>query len=221
MKSTRAATFFGTQHTIDRYQSAFYEPILSDWRNYESWEEAGALSATQRATAVWKQLLADYQAAAARPGHRGSPGGLRRPAQGRDRPRRVGCVNAADILRKIVAALTLVAVLPLWRDFSFDREAASASLLHTAIALAVVITLLSGTVAVAGLWLGRRVGFYCFYLYGVLATLLLGVSLIPFLPQLIPPEARLYGVLAINVIVLAVVAVLHLKSRNVTADPAP
>ncbi|MEM7224760.1 MAG: trimethylamine methyltransferase family protein [Pseudomonadota bacterium] len=59
--------FFGTQHTIDRYQSAFYEPMLSDWRNYEAWEEAGGLSATQRATAVWKQLLADYQAPALDP----------------------------------------------------------------------------------------------------------------------------------------------------------
>ena len=127
----------------------------------------------------------------------------------------------ADLLRKIIAALTLVTVLPLWRDFSFDREAASASVLHAAIALAVVVTLLSGTISVAGLWLGRHVGYYCFYLYGVLATLLLGVSLIPFLPQLISPEARLYVVVGINVIVLAVVAALHLKSRNVTADPAP
>ena len=34
--------FFGTQHTQDRYKTAFYSPIISDWRNFESWNEAGA-----------------------------------------------------------------------------------------------------------------------------------------------------------------------------------
>ena len=29
--------FFGTQHTQDRYKTAFYSPILSDWRNFETW----------------------------------------------------------------------------------------------------------------------------------------------------------------------------------------
>jgi trimethylamine--corrinoid protein Co-methyltransferase len=53
--------FFGVGHTLARYETAFYAPILSDWRNYESWREAGALTATQRANAIWKQLLADYQ----------------------------------------------------------------------------------------------------------------------------------------------------------------
>ncbi len=33
--------FFGTQHTLDRYRTAFYQPLISDWRNYESWAEAG------------------------------------------------------------------------------------------------------------------------------------------------------------------------------------
>jgi trimethylamine---corrinoid protein Co-methyltransferase len=53
--------FFGTQHTLDRYQNAFYEPILSDWRNFESWSEDGAKSATQRANLIWKKLLNDYE----------------------------------------------------------------------------------------------------------------------------------------------------------------
>jgi trimethylamine--corrinoid protein Co-methyltransferase len=34
--------FFGAQHTLSRYESAFYAPILSDWRNFGSWTEAGA-----------------------------------------------------------------------------------------------------------------------------------------------------------------------------------
>ncbi|MFQ6023598.1 MAG: trimethylamine methyltransferase family protein [Acidiferrobacterales bacterium] len=53
--------FFGTAHTLARYDTAFYQPLLSDWRNYEAWEEAGGETATQRATRIWKQLLAEYQ----------------------------------------------------------------------------------------------------------------------------------------------------------------
>ncbi len=53
--------FFGAAHTLERYETAFYQPILSDWRNYETWEEAGAQTATQRASAIWKKLLKDYE----------------------------------------------------------------------------------------------------------------------------------------------------------------
>ena len=53
--------FFGSSHTMARYETAFYQPMLSDWRNYETWEQAGAPDATQRATAIWKQLLEHYE----------------------------------------------------------------------------------------------------------------------------------------------------------------
>ena len=53
--------FFGAAHTLERYDSAFYEPMLSDWRNFETWYEDGALDATQRANRIWKQLLSDYE----------------------------------------------------------------------------------------------------------------------------------------------------------------
>ena len=53
--------FFGAAHTLERYQTAFYQPMLSDWRNYETWAEDGARSATERATAIWKELLRSYQ----------------------------------------------------------------------------------------------------------------------------------------------------------------
>lgn len=52
--------FFGAAHTQARYETAFYSPFLSDWRNYQSWAEAGAANATQRASRIVKQLLADY-----------------------------------------------------------------------------------------------------------------------------------------------------------------
>jgi len=52
--------FFGSAHTLARYEHAFYRPLLSDWSNYENWSEAGARDATQRATGIWKKLLAEY-----------------------------------------------------------------------------------------------------------------------------------------------------------------
>jgi len=53
--------FFGAAHTLARYETAFYAPILSDWRNFESWREAGAPDTAQRANTLWKQLLAAYE----------------------------------------------------------------------------------------------------------------------------------------------------------------
>lgn len=53
--------FFGTQHTQDRYKTAFYSPIISDWRNYETWTEAGSPTAMERANRVWKERLASYE----------------------------------------------------------------------------------------------------------------------------------------------------------------
>jgi trimethylamine--corrinoid protein Co-methyltransferase len=52
---------FGTAHTMARYETAFYRPLLSDWRNFEAWQEDGARTATERAHRIWKQLLADAQ----------------------------------------------------------------------------------------------------------------------------------------------------------------
>ena len=53
--------FFGAPHTMERYEHAFYQPMLSDWRGYENWELAGAKEAGQRATDLWQQALAEYE----------------------------------------------------------------------------------------------------------------------------------------------------------------
>ncbi len=53
--------FFGTGHTLERYSNAFYAPLVSDWRNYEAWQEAGKPQAWQKANQLWKQVLAEYQ----------------------------------------------------------------------------------------------------------------------------------------------------------------
>lgn len=53
--------FFGATHTQARYETAFYSPFLSDWRNYERWSAAGAEETPQRANRIWKQILAEFE----------------------------------------------------------------------------------------------------------------------------------------------------------------
>jgi trimethylamine---corrinoid protein Co-methyltransferase len=53
--------FFGEPHTLERYEHAFYRPLVSNWQNYENWQIGGAKDATQRATEIWKQALIDYR----------------------------------------------------------------------------------------------------------------------------------------------------------------
>ena len=53
--------YFGAAHTMSRYQTAFYQPILSDWRNFEQWRDDGAATAEQRANGIWKALLQAYE----------------------------------------------------------------------------------------------------------------------------------------------------------------
>lgn len=53
--------FFGAAHTQARYRHAFYAPLISDWRNYETWREAGAPDASQRAHRVYREILGRYE----------------------------------------------------------------------------------------------------------------------------------------------------------------
>lgn len=53
--------FFGAAHTMSRYTTAFYQPMLSNWQNYGSWQEAGGKDALERATELWRQALRDYE----------------------------------------------------------------------------------------------------------------------------------------------------------------
>jgi trimethylamine--corrinoid protein Co-methyltransferase len=54
--------FFGAAHTLARYETAFYAPMLSDWSNFENWQDAGARTATERAHTLYKKILAAYEA---------------------------------------------------------------------------------------------------------------------------------------------------------------
>jgi trimethylamine--corrinoid protein Co-methyltransferase len=54
--------FFGASHTLERYETAFYQPFLSDLNNFETWEERGSIRTPERANKIWKQILAEFEA---------------------------------------------------------------------------------------------------------------------------------------------------------------
>ena len=54
--------FFGCAHTMERYRTAFYAPLVSDWRNYGTWHDDGARTATQRANTIWHATLDKFTA---------------------------------------------------------------------------------------------------------------------------------------------------------------
>jgi trimethylamine--corrinoid protein Co-methyltransferase len=53
--------FFGVGHTQARYRDAFYRPMISDWRNYESWDEAGRPEAAGKANELAAAFLDAYE----------------------------------------------------------------------------------------------------------------------------------------------------------------
>jgi len=53
--------FFSTQHTMERYAKAFYEPLVADLSNFGTWTEKGTKSSAERATSIWQTHLDSYQ----------------------------------------------------------------------------------------------------------------------------------------------------------------
>jgi trimethylamine--corrinoid protein Co-methyltransferase len=53
--------FFAAAHTMARYRSAFYRPLLSDWSNFGQWTENGAKDATRRARDIAEKTLAEFE----------------------------------------------------------------------------------------------------------------------------------------------------------------
>ena len=49
--------FFGTTHTLERFETAFYSPLLSDWSNFENWRDRGSVDATTRAAQIFNEAV--------------------------------------------------------------------------------------------------------------------------------------------------------------------
>ncbi len=54
--------FLGCAHTQANFETAFYRSPLADNNSYEQWEAEGATDMNQRANALWKKQLAEYEA---------------------------------------------------------------------------------------------------------------------------------------------------------------
>ena len=53
--------FLGTEHTLANFESAFYRSEVADNNSFEQWEIEGSKDAEERANAIWKKTLADYE----------------------------------------------------------------------------------------------------------------------------------------------------------------
>jgi trimethylamine--corrinoid protein Co-methyltransferase len=53
--------FFGSQHTLRHYETAFYDSITADNNSFEQWRDAGETSTEQRAAERVTEALANYE----------------------------------------------------------------------------------------------------------------------------------------------------------------
>lgn len=60
--------FLGCSHTQANFETAFYRSPVADNNSFEQWESEGGKDAAQRANALWKRRLEEYEAPAIEPG---------------------------------------------------------------------------------------------------------------------------------------------------------
>ena len=46
---------------MERYRTAFYEPLGWDWSNFGTWSDNGAIDADTRATGIWQRVLDEHK----------------------------------------------------------------------------------------------------------------------------------------------------------------
>jgi trimethylamine--corrinoid protein Co-methyltransferase len=46
---------------MERYRTAFYQPLVADLSNFGNWTESGSKTASERANTVWKRTLDHYR----------------------------------------------------------------------------------------------------------------------------------------------------------------
>ena len=54
--------FLGAAHTQANFKTAFYRSAVADSNSFEQWRQEGSLDAAQRANAIWKRMLKEYEA---------------------------------------------------------------------------------------------------------------------------------------------------------------
>ncbi len=112
---------------------------------------------------------------------------------------------------KVLAAITLVSLIAHSKLLSalVSLLTNDGNIMTVLLGLAGLLYPVLAVLSVAGLWTLRAWGFYAFYLHLVIGTLLFGVSFLPFLPALLPPELRIWVVIAINLLTLIAAVVIH------------
>ena len=108
-------------------------------------------------------------------------------------------------LAKIIAALTLLSVLAHAKVLPIAFSYGGGGILPLALAAAGLLYFALGAASITGIWMGRSWGFFSFYAHVILGTVVFGISVVPFLPALLPPEARLWVVLGVNLLAVAVI----------------
>jgi trimethylamine--corrinoid protein Co-methyltransferase len=53
--------FLGAMHTMERFRTCFYRPLLSSSENYERWMRNGGNDANDRATMAYQKTLEEYE----------------------------------------------------------------------------------------------------------------------------------------------------------------
>jgi trimethylamine--corrinoid protein Co-methyltransferase len=54
--------FLGCAHTLERFRTCFYRPMLSSTENFERWKREGERDATERAGEIFRRTLNEYEA---------------------------------------------------------------------------------------------------------------------------------------------------------------
>jgi trimethylamine--corrinoid protein Co-methyltransferase len=62
--------FLGAAHTLERFRTCFYRPLLSSTENFERWKSKGSRDAAERAGEIWRKTLEEYEQPAIDPGVR-------------------------------------------------------------------------------------------------------------------------------------------------------
>ena len=77
--------FLGAAHTLERFRTCFYRPLLSSTENFERWKRRAARDATERAGEIWRETLEEYEQPPLDDGIRDAARGVRRPPPHRAR----------------------------------------------------------------------------------------------------------------------------------------